>query len=98
MLGMTVKRTNNKMSNSLKRTNLRIWKLGLRYAMYAGLLQGVIAYGVVKKIEWQELLIMIIVNIAIAGHGYLQKHPIEEVSDEDTKHIKQTTGENDNTK
>lgn len=70
------------MSNPLTRTNWKQWKRGFRYGMLGGLFQGIIAYGVVKKIEWYELGMLILVNIATAGMLYMQKHPIEEVTNE----------------
>lgn len=66
--------------------NWKRWKLGLAISLLSGLFTGVIGFGI--GMTWEQLGIMLAVNVAKDGLLYLQKHPPEQISFDTERVIK----------
>lgn len=68
----------------------RKWKTGFNVALFFGLLTA--GSGVVAGMHWQAFIAVLCTSLATNLSAYLMKHPIEEISDDDTKQISKSAG------
>lgn len=62
--------------------NWKRWRISLAVAALTGVLTGIVTLGVVDKVTWKELLILLAVNMGKDMLLFLKEHPVEKVEEE----------------
>lgn len=65
--------------------NWKRWKMGLFVACLTGIFSGLATLGIVDKVTWKELLLLLLVNISKDALLFLKDHPVDTVLDNSAK-------------